>query len=270
MDVPGGKSEFTRVICEPAGELREGETFMVAFVDLSCGPETEMFVYSSSEDPESGRQGGKAQEVDEHKVVVVVEEQFLGLLRRVRMLEKEYYERRTGAVRAMPGVVLIGSLHDKLLSILQRRGELVKTVTSPHYKFVFRRENLPIPKILPEDMEFGVVNESDLPLVLSRTDIPRKIASMKILPSVAIRVKGEEAPIAWGFIALDGSLRTLHCEERYRGRGLAKAVALKLFMDEMEKEDGDGFVHADVGTENLASAGVCRSLGGKEEWIDYW
>ncbi len=93
---------------------------------------------------------------------------------------------------------------------------------------------------------------------------------MKLLPSAAIRVPGTSDPIAWAFLGLDGSLKTLHCEEAYRGRGLAKAVALKLLHERSTMFSNDGYGHADVGTGNLASQGVCKSLGGKVEWIDYW
>lgn len=57
-------------------------------------------------------------------------------------------------------------------------------------------------------------------------------------------------------------------QEAYRGRGLAKAVATKLLQMTILGDDGLG--HADVLNGNLASQGVCKSLGGMAEWMDYW
>jgi hypothetical protein len=84
---------------------------------------------------------------------------------------------------------------------------------------------------------------------------------------------------------LDGSLKTLHCEagipspysrtllmgyqEEYRGRGLAKAVTLRLFREGTADFGQDGFSHADVAVENLQSQGVCKSLKGTVRWRNY-
>jgi hypothetical protein len=66
---------------------------------------------------------------------------------------------------------------------------------------------------------------------------------------------------------LDRSLKTLNCEvskgcgrlgapltwhqEEYRGRGLAKAVILRLFHEKIANFGQDGFSHVDVAVENL-------------------
>ena len=79
----------------------------------------------------------------------------------------------------------------------------------------------------------------------------------------------------------DGSLTSLHCEvrvyhilfnhrphcqqESHRGRGFAKAVALKLFQERTADFGQEKLHHADVGTRNLQSQGVCKSLGGSQE-----
>ncbi len=51
-------------------------------------------------------------------------------------------------------------------------------------------------------------------------------------------------------------------QEGHRGKGLAKAVALKLFKERTADFGTEKLHHADVGTQNLQSQGVCRSLGG--------
>ncbi|KAK5020584.1 hypothetical protein LTR60_000383 [Cryomyces antarcticus] len=88
------------------------------------------------------------------------------------------------------------------------------------------------------------------------------------------------APIAWAFLGQDGSLTSLHVEPAFRGRGLAKAVTLKLFADVQRRqgvfaavgsEDEDvGWAHADAASENRESIGVMESLGGRWGWDVYW
>lgn len=106
------------------------------------------------------------------------------------------------------------------------------------------------------------------------------------LPSVAVYpsdpTSGDPAPVSWAFLGGDASLTTLHVEPEHRGRGLAKAVAMKLFAEDMQsfvthgdltEEDKDKdrrWAHADVAVDNDASIGVCTSLGGKWEWQVYW
>ena len=113
--------------------------------------------------------------------------------------------------------------------------------------------------------------------------------------------------ISWAFLGPDGSLTSLHVEPPHRGKGLAKAVAKRLFkklgedrggvgfanVDVNErgkrgedvqrngKEDRDGDVegdkdrdgawaHSDVAVENDESAGVARGVGGREGWVVRW
>ena len=94
--------------------------------------------------------------------------------------------------------------------------------------------------------------------------------------------------IAWGFLGPDGSLTTLHTESEFRGTGLAKKVAWKLFgllkshdVDSSAEVEGqrDRFVgvrkgeewnHSDVAGPNPASEGVAKALGGREGWECFW
>lgn len=68
----------------------------------------------------------------------------------------------------------------------------------------------------------------------------------------------------------DGTLSTLHCEEPYRGRGLAKALAVKLIQDHVKGNGGDGYCFAHVAPDNVQSQAVCRSLGGEILWTTSW
>ena len=81
------------------------------------------------------------------------------------------------------------------------------------------------------------------------------------------------APIAWAFVGLDSSLTTLHVEPEYRRLGLAKTLTTKLLREEMDLFWADGMQRLAQGyviVGNEASAGMCRSLGGRADWEVYW
>ena len=52
--------------------------------------------------------------------------------------------------------------------------------------------------------------------------------------------------------------------------GLAKALALNLFGEEVAKYGDDGLASADVSLNNLQSQAVMNSLHGEPGWIVYW
>ncbi|KAE9369635.1 hypothetical protein N431DRAFT_380881 [Stipitochalara longipes BDJ] len=228
-----------------------GKDFLIAFLDFSWGPNTEMWLYSSLVNPECP--GDEA----------VCEQQVLKLLIRVGEIEKAY-----GAQRATPGILLIGSLDKKIFQLLQKHS-LVKTQTPEHLKYLFRVKDLPSRRELPHELLWSSIRPSDIPLVLSRTSIPYEERLMMLNPSASIETD-TGVPIAWAFLGPDGSLKVLHCEEEYRGQGFGKAVALKLFHDRAVDLVQDGLYHADVAVENLPSQGVCKGLNGTVEGSGYW
>ena len=63
---------------------------------------------------------------------------------------------------------------------------------------------------------------------------------------------------------------TLHVEEPYRGKGLAKTLARRLMRDHLKDFGDDGWGAADVFVSNMKSQAVCKSLGGKLIWIVSW
>lgn len=133
---------------------------------------------------------------------------------------------------------------------------------------------------LPSGLRWGSVREQDFALVKSRTQIPRKDKTLAILPSVAIFPTNQDtpdAPIAWCFLGPDGSLASLHVEPEWRGRGLAKTAAKKIWADkssvfneEEDKREEGWLAHSDVHVDNHESKGVARSLGGVEGWTVWW
>ncbi|OJD30948.1 gnat family [Diplodia corticola] len=143
-----------------------------------------------------------------------------------------------------------------------------------------------------EGLRWGRLSEDDLTVTRSRTAIPRTNRTLRTLPSVAVfadavasdggpEEEGEEEkrgtqkqkPVAWAFLAADGSLSSLHVEPEYRGKGLAKAMGWKIFQEGWGAfgDDLNGLAHADVALENAESNGVCKSLGGiDQDWHVYW
>jgi hypothetical protein len=130
--------------------------FLVPFLDFSKAPETQMWLYSSIENT--------AAPGDE----TVCEQQFLKLLVRVKEIEEAYE-----AQRETPGVLLIGSLHKRTLQLLQTNS-LVKTRSPEYFKCLFRLQDLPLEKQLPDGLSWSSVRPTDMPLILSRTAIPYK------------------------------------------------------------------------------------------------
>lgn len=63
---------------------------------------------------------------------------------------------------------------------------------------------------------------------------------------------------------------TLHVEEPYRGKGLAKTLARRLMRDHLKDYGDDGWGAADVFVSNMKSQAVCKSLGGTLSWIVSW
>ena len=178
---------------------------------------------------------------------------------------------------------------------------------------------------LAEGYYFDEPAENELELVTSRTAIPHQVATMAILGSAGVRWRGPvsigDGPrvtmdgvaeadgdengqsesereggrlVAWVFLGLDGSLKSLHVEREHRGKGLAKAVCRQIFTKLGQKEGGgmgfrglegtgdgeegggrgmgewEGWVHSDVAETNKESAGVARALGGRSGWGVRW
>ncbi|KAK1769954.1 hypothetical protein QBC33DRAFT_529693 [Phialemonium atrogriseum] len=177
----------------------------------------------------------------------------------------------------------MGSLHEAVRQALIGAGVSVRaTGVTPrgvgwdfYDKWLFRVEDLAGAGgggggELPAGMRWDAIRDSgDAALVRARTAIPRKEATLLLLPNTAIRLD-DGTPIAWAFLGLDGSLTSLHCEEPYRGRGLAKALAARLMRDHLGDFGDDGWCSADVSIRNPQSQGVCRSLHGKRAWKVSW
>ena len=99
---------------------------------------------------------------------------------------------------------------------------------------------------------------------IARTEIPRTVASLSVLRNVCVKFEGQV--VAWCFLGADGSLSSLHVEEEYRGKGLARGVVGELMRRGMVEggegmREGWGWVTSDVYWDNEAGKGVARALG---------
>ncbi|KAF2636626.1 hypothetical protein P280DRAFT_146284 [Massarina eburnea CBS 473.64] len=177
----------------------------------------------------------------------------------------------------LPGVVTVGAVNHQIVDICAEAG-LVRDEfpgrEAKLNKFFFKVSNLPQTRELPQGLRWGEMREEDLATVQARTSIPRSVRTLMTLKSVGVFEEATDKAIAWTFLGLDGSLTTLHTEEEYRGKGIAKAVAAKIFRDYAPElavdEEGNAWAHADVYEGNVQSESVCRSLGGQPEVKVFW
>ena len=209
-------------------------------------------------------------------------------LKLAKQHEKEYPESGPGVIYALspgtymrhllwPGVVTLGACHHLIVQICREAGILrceFPGVNAVLNKFLFKIEDLPVVKELPEGLRWGEMREVDLPVVQARTSIPRATRTLMSLESKGVFEKATDRAISWTFLGLDGSITTLHTEPEWRGKGLAKAVAARIIREYAPglavDNQGTAWSHADVYVGNKQSESVCKSLGGKTMWEHYW
>ncbi|CAK7270632.1 hypothetical protein SEPCBS119000_004187 [Sporothrix epigloea] len=242
----------------------------------------------------------------------------LALLRRARALARtvasELAARQPARFGTPTGAAALVStvkanLHDGIRYVLQHPGPseqdgdrtaVLLVYHDAYDKWLFRVEDVPVLS-QPEAVEHPtgllgtggqgqpallwdrVRTHDDAALVISCTAIPRTVDTLLSVPSVALREKstspGEPGALqAWAFVGIDGSLWTLHTQPAYRGRGLAKTLAARLFRQYCRLFDGimdddrhnDGWCAADVSASNRQSQGVCKRLGARRAWSTAW
>ncbi|KAI1090416.1 hypothetical protein F5B19DRAFT_494469 [Rostrohypoxylon terebratum] len=272
---PGGITEHTRILyaCASGARLGEGEDvgvreepFAAAYLDFSRGPETEIWLYASLErrpyalaQAASSPAGGA--DVDREEASAACARAVLEEVKR----QRDAYS----AERAKVSFVFAGALNETLRLALLNQG-LVFEFVSIFDKWIFRLEGLPeVREPLEGGMRWEGVRREDIAFMLSRSKIPRTERTVSLLPSMAV-YRDDGTPIAWAFLGPDSSLSSLHCEEEWRGKGFAKAVAVKIFRERLKEYDNDGHCWADVAPDNPQSQRVCGSLGGKVAWTVSW
>lgn len=189
---------------EPPGRRH----FAAAYLDLSKGPETEMYLYTTLEDADD------MAAVPDDEVELVLD-LAVALLRRGKLAAEEVV--RSGAFELARGAgFLVGGLHQPTYELLCSRRGLTSSYWNPHHAWLFRLDRLPA---LPAGAEPGpelrwdVVRREDVPLIASRTHIPKVEATLMSEPSVGVR-DADGTLVAWGFMGVAGTLSTLHVEVR--------------------------------------------------------
>jgi len=174
-------------------------------------------------------------------------------------------------------VILVGACPEPIVEIMRENSLVRRDMPGAHLelnKFVFKLSDLPETMELPEGLRWGDMREQDMETVKARTKIPRSAKTLLSLKNMGVFEEEGGKPVAWTFLGLDGSLTTLHTEPDYRGKGIAKAVAAKIMRKYAPglavDDEGNAWSHADVYLGNAQSESVCRSLGGKALWKDYW
>lgn len=261
MRFPGGSTEHSHVLfCtdpeKPWGAGDAPRHFAAAYLDFSRAPETPMWLYSTLEEDST------LSEAEVQEVLDLV----YAILRHVKAEAARY----PGKLHRENGV-MIGGLHEGTRQLLLARGITTETYYNPHDKWLFQVSELPtgLKSPLADDMKWDTVRREDCDLIVSSTKVPKAERTLLTLPSTVLRL-GDGTPISWGFLGVDGTLSTLHCEVPWRGRGIAKAVAIKTIQEHSKDFADDGWASADVHPDNLQSQGVCRSIGGKKAWRNAW
>ncbi|WYZ40809.1 hypothetical protein EsH8_IV_001150 [Colletotrichum jinshuiense] len=263
---PGGMRPTARVIFAsdtplPSSSGQDGSPaprhFTAAYLDFGSHIETQLFLYSTLED--GGLEGdAEAREASEAQVDAA-----LAAVARVSAEQPEN--------RAYPGGCLVGTLATATRDAMVRRGVRVEPRAVDQYeKWLFRVEELPdVDVVLPDGAAWAPATEADCEVVISRTYVPRQVKTLMSFPSLVLKLQ-DGTPIAWSFLGTDGSLSSLHCEEPYRKRGYAKALATRLFKRSISEYGSDGWGFADVAPDNVGSRGMCKSLNGRQSWNCSW
>ncbi|KAG9941530.1 chaperone protein dnaJ, partial [Aureobasidium melanogenum] len=306
MHGAGGERVHSVNLASPAHERNANDPWIVAFVDRTCRPETEVWIAASwehdtpTDDSWLPQADSLVKSTIERISKVESSPQEVGTVVNPRKppglpstftgsasVDRDHYLQHLQNEQ----IALFGSIHSSTCKILNRLGLVDPNSAAvsnlPYRKYIFDLGDNVTSRSLPPGFVYGKVDPKDYPLVKSRTQIPRQDRTLVQLPSVAIYPTDTSSttpqPIAWAFLGLDASLTTLHVEPAYRGLGLAKSLSLKLFSEDMNiywqhnpttGEGGDHvderYGHADVATDNIASQRVCESLGGNWHFEVFW
>lgn len=187
----GGSTPNSHILYVHDGSYTDGP-FAAAYMDLSRGPETECWIYSSLQDSVPPNPSPTSSEVllptglppDEQEVCV---RQVLFLLRRIRAIETSYAfaHGEEGFNKGhSKGHVRIGALHETVRQLLIAAGVKVKATSvvpvGKEWEFyatwLIRVEDLKVENEvdLPTGMRWDVLREGDTDLVKGRTNIPKR------------------------------------------------------------------------------------------------
>ena len=277
--------------------------WLIAFVDRSCRPETEVWLYCSWESQHPGVNAGDGRQFDNAGKEESLLRSLLASTKSQRIPESIHADiiaakegqrnHETNGASSVdsvglsrddyaahmldPQIMLWGSIHQTTTSLLQQIGVAggmkSQAGATPNLMLTWDVDALSPEKPLPSGLRWGDLRREHFELVRSRTQIPRQDRTLAVLPNLGIFPSDANEPVAWVFVGLDGSLTTLHVEAEWRGRGLAKAMTVKLFRERMGlfwEEGLTKWAHGYVIRGNKESEGMCRSLKGRSDWDVYW
>ncbi|KAL7805287.1 hypothetical protein V8C44DRAFT_341027 [Trichoderma aethiopicum] len=254
---PHARVVFVHDTDSPLEQHHEFKRYTAAYLDFSR-QETQMYIYSTLE---------HRRNKDDESNLHLYEQQLEHLVSEVVRLRREYGQT---LLFTDPDRILVGSLHSRVRSILEKFGVVEPRPTGVYDKWLIRRDELPsLDESLPSGMYWDSASLEDCQIVVSRTDIPRTAEVLVNLPNLMIK-RDDGTPIAWALLGTDGSLVSVHCEEPYRRRGLAKKLATKLLLEKSAQFGDDGWLCADVSPSNESSRAMCKSLNGKPDWLVSW
>ncbi|PSR81699.1 hypothetical protein BD289DRAFT_484282 [Coniella lustricola] len=238
--------------------------FAAAYLDLSQHPSTEMFFYSTLQNHANPASALPQQELT-HALDLAV-----AIFQRVRAIARATIADGRHPV-GRPLAVMCGGLQQATHRLLIDRRGFVSSYYNPYDQWLFRIDALPVlpaellalqtERCVKAGLHWADVRREDVPLIASRTKIPKVADLLMSEPSVGVR-DGEGMLVAWAFMDIAGTLSTLHVEEPFRGQGIAKAIATTILREHTFGDDSWG--SAEVHVDNVQSQGVCRSLGGKK------
>lgn len=178
---PNGKTPSARIIVASetpgllsasqngaaAGEPQPGsEPFTAAYLDLSRGPETNLWMYSTLEDSHLPDTSTPSLTLDE---TALCESQIMAVTDEVKR------QGRAHGQLGYPNAILVGTLNNVVREVIRKHGAQV-TLRSDYNKFIFRKDCLPPGGGLPQGMQFDEdASFEDCRIAKSRSHIPRSV-----------------------------------------------------------------------------------------------
>lgn len=159
----GGITSESRIIIisqrDSLAEVTSEDPFTAVYVDLSGGPETQMWLFSTLEKKDTTSEAERL-EYGEQLQVLVGE---------VTRLGREY-----GKETTYPNSLLLGTLHTEVRRLLEGIDRITPRASGFYDKWLFKASDLPsVDTDLPEGMSWDTASLEDCGIVISRTNIPR-------------------------------------------------------------------------------------------------
>ncbi|OAQ98747.1 hypothetical protein LLEC1_05164 [Akanthomyces lecanii] len=238
--------------------LSRPSSFTVAYINTTAAQSTSMYLYSTLQD---------YQDEPPSSAVSQTERQLELILQKLMQLRRAMEE---DLKIELPPSVVLGSLHSRIRGLWEKTGRISPRPTGLYDKWIFDVSKVPqLDESLPEGMVWGSGTSEDCQVVASRTDIPRPVEYLIQMPSLFIKL-GDGTPISWAFLDTVGSLISVHCEEPYRNRGLARKISSKILREKVDWFGPGGLSSADVAPDNVASRAMCKSLNGYSTYSVSW